>query len=48
MRTRFIQCNTKYMAKKLCDFTPAIIAKVCEGFMCFECEADYKVWKNQK
>jgi len=34
MRTMFIQTTTKYRAKKLCPFTPDIIATVCGGFMC--------------
>ena len=48
MRTMFIQTTTKYRAKKLCPFTPSIIATVCGGFMCFESCSDYHIWKNQK
>ena len=36
------------MAKKHCEFTPAVIAKVCEGYLCFESVNDYRTWKNQK
>lgn len=48
MRTEFIKCNTRYMAKKLCNFVPAVIAKVCGGYFCFESRSDYKTWINQK
>lgn len=48
MRIKFINAKTRYMTKKLCEFTPAVIAKVCGGFMCFESFTDYKIWKNQK
>lgn len=48
MRTYFAQVKTRYQAIKKCPFTPARIAKVCGGFMCFESTNDYKIWKNQK
>lgn len=48
MRTMFIQTTTKYRAQKLCPFTPAIIAIVCGGFMCFESKNDYLTWRKQQ
>lgn len=44
----FIQTTTKYRAKKLCPFTPDIIATVCGGFMCFESKTNYLTWRKQK
>lgn len=43
MRTFFAQVETRYRAIKDCPF----IAKVFGGYMCFESESDYRVWKNQ-
>lgn len=40
MRTFFAQVN--------CPFTPAHVVKVLGGYMCFESDNDYRVWKNQK
>lgn len=48
MRTLFIQTTTKYRAKKLCPFTPDIIATVYQGFICFESKNDWLTWKRQK
>ena len=48
MRTFFAQVETRYLAIKNCPFTPAIIARVFGGYMCFESENDYIIWKNQK
>lgn len=43
MRTFFAQVETKN-----CPFTPARVVKVFGGYMCFESDNDYRVWKNQK
>ena len=48
MRTYFAQVETRYRAIKNCPFTPAHIAKVFGGYMCFESDNDYIVWRNQK
>ena len=48
MRTYFAQVSTRYRAIKNCPFTPAHVAKVFGGYMCFESENDYIIWKNQK
>lgn len=48
MRTEFLMVKTRYQAKKQCKFAPAVIAKVCGGYVCFESCNDYKIWKNQK
>ena len=48
MRTYFAQVETRYWAIKFCPFTPAKIAKVFGGYMCFESHTDYTIWKNQK
>jgi hypothetical protein len=34
--------------KYYCPFTPAHVAKVFGGYMCFESDYDYRVWRNQK
>ena len=47
MRTFFAQVETRYRAIKICPFTPAHVAKVFGGYMCFESDNDYRVWKNQ-
>lgn len=48
MRQYFSLAKSKYLAKKDCDFAPAIIATVCGGYLCFESANDYKTWLNQK
>lgn len=48
MRTFFAQVETRYQAIKNCPFTPVHIIKVFGGYMCFESDNDYRVWKNQK
>lgn len=48
MKTYFAQVETRYKAIKECPFTPAVIAKVYGGFICFESTSDYDTWKNQK
>ena len=48
MRTFFAQVETRYRAIKICPFTPAHIVKVFGGYMCFEDDYSYRVWKNQK
>lgn len=46
MRTKFVECKTRYQAKKECPWVSTIV-KVCDGFMCFESVDDYKIWKGQ-
>lgn len=48
MRTYFSQKATRYSAIKGCPFTPSIVVRVFDGYMCFESKLDYKVWKDQK
>ena len=48
MRTFFEQAETGYRAIKECPFTPAHVAGVFGGYMCFESDNGYRVWKNQK
>lgn len=48
MRTFFAQVETRYRAIKNCPFTPARVVKVFGGYMCFDSDNDYRVWKNQK
>lgn len=48
MRTYFAQAETRYRAIKSCPFTPAHVAKVFGGYMCFESDNDYRVWKKSK
>lgn len=48
MRTYFAKVKTRYKAIKECEFTPSVVARVCDGFMCFESREDYITWKNQK
>lgn len=47
MRTKFVQVGSRYQASKACPWA-AHIAQVCEGYMCFESDTDYAVWRNQK
>lgn len=47
MRKVFVECKTRYQAQKECPWANNI-AKVGEGFMCFETITDYEIWKNQK
>lgn len=47
MRTKFVECGTRYQAAKECPWASKI-AKVCGGFMCFESVDDYKIWRQQK
>ncbi len=46
MRTFFAQVETRYRAIKNCPFTPAHVVKVFGGYMCFESDNDYRVWRN--
>lgn len=47
MKQKFIECKYYYQARKLCPWA-CKIAKVIDGFICFESEVDYGIWKNQK
>lgn len=47
MRKKFIE-GTKYSeAFDECPWANEVV-RVTGGFMCFESEADYKIWNNQK
>ena len=47
MRQKFVECTWRYQAEKECSWA-CKIAKVCGGYMCFESESDYKIWRKQK
>lgn len=47
MRTKFVETESRYQAKKLCPWAENV-TKVCGGYMCFESYYDYQIWKNQK
>lgn len=47
MKTKFIQTDSRYKAKKECLWAAKIV-KVHDGFLCFESIQDYITWKNQK
>lgn len=47
MRQSFVFTERRSEAKNECPWAERIV-KVCDGFMCFESEADYHTWKNQK
>lgn len=46
MRIQTVDCKSRYKARKLC-FWAAKIAKVEDGYICFESSQDYKIWKAQ-
>lgn len=47
MRQKFIECETYEEALNECPWAEDF-AKVTDGYMCFESNADYIVWNNQK
>lgn len=47
MKTIFTNSKNRYQAKKECPWATTI-AKVNNGFICFESKNDYLIWKNQK
>jgi hypothetical protein len=47
MRKQFVECATRYQARKLCPWA-AVIAAVHGGYLCFESVSDYVVWRRQK
>lgn len=47
MKTQFVEAKSRKGAKRACHWAVKI-AKVFEGYMCFESVADYEIWKNQK
>ena len=47
MRTTFGSWKNRYYAKKDCPWACRII-KVDGGYVCFESEENYMIWKNQK
>lgn len=47
MEVQFVQTESRYQAKKECPWQHKTV-KVYGGYMCFESEADYEIWKNQE
>lgn len=47
MRKQFIEVATRYLAAKQCPWA-RVIAKVVDGYMTFESQDDYFIWKRQK
>ena len=47
MRKAFIQCKTRYQAKKQAPWACCTV-KCDGGFMCFESAADCFTWKSQR
>lgn len=47
MRIKFVECKYRYQALKECPWASKI-AKVVNGYQCFESSDEFKVWKNQK
>lgn len=44
MRTKFVETESRYQAKKQCPWAEKV-TKVCGGYMCFESYYDYQIWK---
>lgn len=47
MRTYFAQVETRYRAIKVCPFTPAHVAKVFGGYMCFKSDNNNEYEKRE-
>lgn len=47
MRKQFVECKTRYLAKKQCPWSSKIM-KVVDGYLCFESVYDYYVATKQK
>lgn len=47
MRTQFIECITRYAARKTCPWA-AVIVQVDGGYMAFESIDDYRTWRDAK
>ena len=47
MRKKFVECETRFQAQKECPWANHI-AKVTDGFMCFESMTEFNVWRLQK
>lgn len=47
MRTKFVETESRYLAKKECPWACKITKVIC-GYMCFESKSGYLIWKNQK
>lgn len=41
---KFVECKTRALAKKACPWAVKI-AKVEDGYMCFETTIGYDIWK---
>lgn len=46
MRQEFVKTSSRYMALKACPWSSRI-TKVVGGFLCFECETEFKIFKGQ-
>lgn len=44
---KFVECKNFSEAFKECPWATDVIT-VVGGYMCFETETDYEIWKNQK
>lgn len=47
MKIKFVECKYRYQALKECPWASKI-AKVVNGYHCFESSDEFKTWKNQK
>ena len=47
MKTQFIETKSRKEAVKEMAWAEKVV-KVDGGYMCFESEDDYKIWRNQK
>ena len=46
MRKEMVECKSSKTAYNRCPWA-SICVRVCGGFMCFECIAEYETWINQ-
>jgi hypothetical protein len=47
MRKQFVECLTRYAARKACPWACSIV-KATGGFWCFESASDARLFRNQK
>jgi hypothetical protein len=47
MRTKMVETTSRYMAKKAMPWAARVV-KVCGGYLGFESESDYQIWRRQK
>lgn len=49
MASKFIEAkDRKELRTKINESEYTVIKKVTGGYMCFEYQTDYEIWKNQK